>query len=118
MSEHDRCVWKLVAMRVAYNKFTAVPPPDAADQWSPQQLCDWMMAQTVAAKPEDKPAPVAVRYRTAYGRWRYLNYPFTKGWAFPMSLGTPEPLYAAPVVPQTPNGTGQIKGLLVFERAK
>ncbi len=35
-------VWRLVALRVAFNKFPAMPPPEAYD-WSPQQLSDWMM---------------------------------------------------------------------------
>ncbi len=46
--------------------------------------------------------PVAVRYRTGEGRWRYLNYPFTKGWDFPESLGTPVPLYEHPPLAATP----------------
>lgn len=37
--------------------------------------------------------PVAIRYRDRHGRWRYLNFPFTKGWTFPEVLGTPIPLY-------------------------
>jgi hypothetical protein len=42
------------------------------------------------------PEPVAIRYRDRHGRWRYLNYPFTKGWTFPPNLGTPVPLYEHP----------------------
>lgn len=71
---------------------------------SPTNKAFWegvQWAQAGAQQQDDHagspaPSPVAVRYRDASGRWRYLNFPFTKGWAFPMSLGTPEPLYAKP----------------------
>lgn len=43
--------------------------------------------------------PVAVRYKSGK-QWRYLNYPFTRGWTFPPNLGTPEPLYASPALQQ------------------
>lgn len=56
-----------------------------------------LVAASAAAPQGAQPAePVAVRYKNSGGRWRYLNLPFTKGWTFPESLGTPEPLYASP----------------------
>lgn len=49
----------------------------------------------VPARAESE-QPVAIRYRDRHGRWRYLNFPFTKGWTFPALLGTPIPLYERP----------------------
>lgn len=63
----------------------------------------------IAQMQREAVQPVAVRYKNANGRWRYLNYPFTKGWAFPMSLGTPEPLYAAPQPAQASDRVEQIQ---------
>jgi hypothetical protein len=39
--------------------------------------------------------PVAYRYRDANGRWKYLNFPFTKGWDFPKHMKH-EQLYTHP----------------------
>jgi hypothetical protein len=36
--------WKSVALRVAFNKFANMPPPEA-QEWSPQQVADWLMTE-------------------------------------------------------------------------
>ncbi len=41
--------WRLAALRVGVAKFRQLPPVGYYD-WSPQEWCDWAMAQTVAGK--------------------------------------------------------------------
>ncbi len=75
---------------------------------------DWVNAAfaspvTGGAAPEAMQGQaVAVRYKNSNGRWRYLNFPFTKGWEFPPNLGTPEMLFASPAVAPSaqPSATG------------
>jgi len=76
--------------------------PKARSDFSDDQWARACAAFNFAAAPAvQAPQPVAMRYQTGAGkRWRYLNYPFTKGWDFPASLGTLHPLYAA--VPASP----------------
>ena len=46
-----------------------------------------------------KQDPVAFRYKSTKGHWRYVGAPLTKGWDFPTELNH-APLYAAPVMPK------------------
>jgi hypothetical protein len=86
------------------------------EDFMPCKGCDEPEACSIQGRClEPVPQPVAVRYRNDGGRWRYLNYPFTKGWDFPPNLGSPVYLYegaapkdgvAMPVAPTCKQATG------------
>jgi hypothetical protein len=48
-ADNQDSLWRLVALRVACNKFAATPPSDKWERWTPQEAVDWMMAQSVPA---------------------------------------------------------------------
>ncbi len=52
-----------------------------------------------AIEENNKQEPVAFRYKTWRGHWRYVGAPLTKGWDFPALLNH-MPLFAAPVMAQ------------------
>jgi hypothetical protein len=61
-----------------------------------ENLRRWASEVEAAQAALSAAEPVAVRYRDGGKRWRYINFPFTKGWEFPPNLGTPENLFTHP----------------------